>query len=465
MTAGMIVWLCLGGLLGLGLLVGLLRIFGGTRSVDLVVAARNLFQHTKRTLLLGGAIAAVTVFLVLLTGLSTGIRETMFRTATTLMSGDINVGGFYKVTAGQGVPVVVDYEKIEAITRETVPELSYQTERVRGWAKLVSDSGSTQVGIGGIDIAKEPEFKRVVQLASGNLDDLSKPGTILLFEGQAKKLDVKVGDPLTFTAPTTRGASNTLDVRVVAIGRDLGLLSSWNTYVSAESLRTLYQIAPTATGAIHMHLKPEALDKVPAIMERLRKRLAAAGYRMMDPESQPFFMKFEKVSREDWTGQKLDVTSWEDELAFFSWTLKAVRGLSVLLIAILLAIVVVGIMNTMWIAIRERTREIGTLRAIGMQREQVVRQFLIEALLLGLFSTVIGAALGGAIALGLDAAQISVPLAIKFFLLSDHLFLSVHPMALVASVAAITLVTGLAALFPSLRAARLEPVTAMQHFG
>jgi len=79
--------------------------------VDLLVAARNLFQHTKRTLLLGAAIAAVTAFLVLLTGLSTGIRETMFHGATTLMSGDINIGGFYKVTTGQGVPVVVDFAK------------------------------------------------------------------------------------------------------------------------------------------------------------------------------------------------------------------------------------------------------------------------------------------------------------------------------------------------------------------
>jgi putative ABC transport system permease protein len=465
MSPLMILGIVAGALVALAVLAGLALVFGGTRRVDFLVAARSLFQHTKRTLLLGGAIAAVTAFLVLLTGLSTGIRETMFRTATTLMSGDINVGGFYKVTAGQGVPVVVDFAKIEEITREAVPELSYQTERVRGWAKLVSDSGSLQVGIGGIDIAKEPEFKQVVQLVSGNLDELAKPGTILLFESQAKKLEVKVGDALTFTAPTTRGASNTLDVRVVAIGEDLGLLSSWNTYVSAESLRALYQIAPTATGAIHLHLKPQALDQVPAIMERLRRRLAAAGYRMMDPESQPFWMKFEKVSREDWTGQKLDVTSWEDELAFFSWTLKAVRGISVLLITILLAIVVVGIMNTMWIAIRERTREIGTLRAIGMQREQVVRQFLIEAVLLGLCSTVIGAALGGAVALAVNAAKVSVPLAMKFFLLSDHLFLAVHLSALLASIGAITSITGLAALYPSLRAARLEPVTAMQHFG
>ena len=79
-------------------------------------------------------------------------------------------------------------------------------------------------------------------------------------------------------------------------------------------------------------------------------------------------MKFETVNREDWTGQKLDVTTWEDEISFMTWTLTALQGLSFVLIVILIAIIVIGIMNTMWIAIRERTREIGTLRAIGMQR-------------------------------------------------------------------------------------------------
>jgi ABC-type antimicrobial peptide transport system permease subunit len=132
---------------------------------------------------------------------------------------------------------------------------------------------------------------------------------------------------------------------------------------------------------------------------------------------------------------------------------------------ILLAIIVVGIMNTMWIAIRERTREIGTLRAIGMQREQVVRQFLLEALMLGLLGTLGGAALGAIAAGSINAAQIPVPLAGQIFLLSNHFFIAVHLKALVGSVIAITVVTGLAALFPSLRAAQLEPVTAMQHFG
>ena len=69
--------------------------------VDLHIALRNLIQHSRRTLFLGTAIGAVTALLVLLNGLSTGIRETMIDTATTLSTGHLNVGGFYKITAGQ----------------------------------------------------------------------------------------------------------------------------------------------------------------------------------------------------------------------------------------------------------------------------------------------------------------------------------------------------------------------------
>ena len=49
-----------------------------------------------------------------------------------------------------------------------------------------------------------------------------------------------------------------------------------------------------------------------------------------------------------------------------------------------MAVVVIGILNTLAIAVRERTREIGTLRAIGMQRRKVLWLFLLETALLGL---------------------------------------------------------------------------------
>jgi putative ABC transport system permease protein len=433
--------------------------------VDVTIALRSLLQHGRRSLFLGGAIAAVTALLVLMTGLSTGVRETMIDTATTLSTGHINVGGFFKVTAGQAAPVVTDYKKVLELVEQKVPEMDFAVERGRGWAKLVSDTGSLQVGLTGIDIKREPKVASVLQIESGRLEDLAQPGTILLFTNQAEKLDVKVGDALTISAPTTRGTNNTIDVRVVAIARGLGLLSTWNTFLPIESLRALYQLNQDSTGVIQIMLKPGAVPHLGDIAARLRKTLEESGYRVMTPDPRAFWMKFQAVQREDWTGQKLDVTSWEDEVSFLMWTLDAIKGLTAVLITILLGIVVIGIMNTMWIAIRERTREIGTLRAIGMQRREVLWMFLLESLMLGLLATVSGAVVGTALAAGLNGLHVHLPLGAQLFLMSDHLHLAVHGSLLLQAIVAITLVTGIAALYPSLRAARLSPVVAMSHFG
>jgi putative ABC transport system permease protein len=433
--------------------------------VDFTIAFRSLVQHGRRTAFLGSAIAAVTALLVLLNGLSTGVRETMIDTATTLSTGHVNVGGFFKVTAGQAAPVVTNYAPIADLVKRTVPEMDFMVERGRGWAKLVSDTGSLQAGVTGIDINSEPKFSSVLQIVSGRIEDLAQPGTILLFENQADKLDAKVGDAITISAPTTRGTNNTIDVRVVAIAKSIGLLSTWATFVPMDSLRALYQLKKDATGVIQIVLKKGAVEHATDIGARLRRTLEAAGYRMMTPDSRAFWMKFQSVQREDWTGQKLDVTTWDDEVSFLMWTLSALEGLTAVLIAILLGIIVIGIMNTMWIAIRERTREIGTLRAIGMQRRAVLWMFLLESLMLGFFATLAGAVAGTLVAAALNGLHIKLPLGAQLFLMADHLHLAVHAALLAKSVLAITLVTGAAALYPSLRAARLRPVVAMSHFG
>jgi len=434
-----------------------------TLRTDLLIAGRNLFQHTRRNLFLGGAIAMVTLLFTLLNALSTGVKETMVRTASTLVTGHVNVGGFFKVTTGQSAPVVTHFPKVLDIIHHEVPEAEYVSVRGRGWAKAVSDTGTSQYGVGGIDIAKEPAFRKVVQIASGSIDELAKPGTCLLFQVQADKLGVKVGDTITLSAPTTRGVNNVIDFRLVAIAKNVGLLGQWNVFIPEVSLRELYQITDDATSVLMIHLRN--VDDMSRVAERLRAALTKAGYRVMDWDPVVFWMKFEKVNREDWTGQKLDITTWKDEMSFFSWVLTALDALTAMLITILLVIVVVGIMNTMWIAIRERTREIGTLRAIGLQRSGVLRLFLLEAVLLGLAGTVTGALTAAVLGLAVNAIGIPVPEAVQLFLMSDHLYFAIHPGGLLKAVAGITTITALAALYPSLRAARLRPVTAMQHAG
>jgi ABC-type lipoprotein release transport system permease subunit len=359
---------------------------------------------------------------------------------------------------------VIDFEKVLDQVKKDVPELDYWVQRGRGYAKAVSDSQAMDLVLGGIDVAREKGFRKVVTILSGSLDELKQPNTILIFEEQVKRLNVKVGDSLTLSAPTSRGMYNTVDVRVAAIGKNIGILSAFNAYIPDETLLRLYRLKPGSTGALQLYLKHEP-DSA-KVAARLRGTLANGGYRVLPFDPDPYWKKMMlKLNREDWVGQKLDVNTWEDELDFMKWALSGLDALKALLMFILIAIVLIGVMSTMWIAIRERTREIGTLRAIGMHRRKVLWLFLLEALMLGVLGSCSGALLGTALARLLNRAHLKVPEAMQMVTMSDSLTLSVHFTAVLVGVVFITLLAGLAALGPSIRAARLKPVTAMHHFG
>jgi ABC-type lipoprotein release transport system permease subunit len=174
---------------------------------------------------------------------------------------------------------------------------------------------------------------------------------------------------------------------------------------------------------------------------------------------------FQTVPSEDWTGQKLDITTWEDELGQFKQLITGLRVLTGLLVFILMVVVIIGILNTLAIAIRERTREIGTLRAIGMQRRKVLWLFVLEAALLGVSGCATGALGAALVAGGLNLAHIKVPEAIQLFLSQEFLHFQLDAAAAVSAVVTLTLVTIVASVYPAVRAARLRPVTAMHHIG
>jgi putative ABC transport system permease protein len=431
---------------------------------DLLLAGRNLLRHTRRTVILGGALAVITTLLVLLNSLSAGIEGAMMESATALMTGHVNVGGFFKITAGSAVPLVSDYPKVLEAARAEVPELDYAVTRGRGFAKVVSDTASMDIVLSGVDVAHEPLFSKVIVPLAGKMSDLDQPGTMLLFQGQAERLKVKAGETVTLSAPTARGINNTADVRVAVIARNIGLLSMFSAFIEQRTLWQLYGLSSTATGAIHLFLKNQ--NDAPAVAARLRAGLARAGWQVMDPESQPYWMKLMyTVPSQDWTGQKLDVTTWKEEMGDFQKYMAVVHLVTVILITVLMIVVIIGILNTLAIAIRERTREIGTLRAIGMQRTKVLWLLVLEMGLLAVLGTTAGAALGALLGLGLTAARIHVPDAMQIFLVQERLAFVLRPGAIFAYVAVLTGLVVLSSLLPARRAARLQPITAMHHIG
>ncbi len=438
-----------------------------------MIGGRNLMQARRRTFLLGAALAFVTVLFVLFQALLVGATESMVRSATTLSAGHVNIGGFYKLSLTDVTPVVTDSGEIRRIVQESTPGLDYVIDRQRGWAKMVSDTGSQFAGLSGIDPKEESRLTRSLTLAEesayreggsserkGDLSRIGEPGTIVIFAGQAKRLGVLVGDELTATTQTFSGVSNSVQLTVVAVCEDIGLLSNWSTFVSKQVVRELYQLKADTTGAVMVYLKE--IDRSEEAMGDLRKALEAKGYRLMDHESAPFFTKFQAVQAEDWTGQKLDVTTWRDEVSFLVQIVTGINFVGVMLLTILLVIIVVGIINTMWISVRERTPEIGTLRAVGMDQHRVLAMFLAEASLLGFGAAAAGIVTGGLIAAVVNGLQIKLKEAVRVILISDTLHFTVTPGRLLLAAFVFTFVTALAALWPALRAARMQPVTAIQ---
>jgi putative ABC transport system permease protein len=122
--------------------------------------------------------------------------------------------------------------------------------------------------------------------------------------------------------------------------------------------------------------------------------------------------------------------------------LSSVAGVSLLVGGI-------GIMNIMLVSVTERTREIGIRLAIGAQANQVLLQFLVEAVVLSLFGGVLGIALG----LGLGALGGKI-LSVPFVL---------NP-TIVAIAFVFSALVGVAfGYFPARRAARLDPIEALRH--
>lgn len=140
----------------------------------------------------------------------------------------------------------------------------------------------------------------------------------------------------------------------------------------------------------------------------------------------------------------------------------AVNGVALVILVILALIIVVGVINTFRIILNERTREIGTMRALGMQRRRVRRLFLLEAFFLFLGGAVSGLA-AAAVAMGLLRLPRFDPATPAFMMLQGgHLSFVVSPPQVVVSLAAVGLITILGAWLPARRAALLKPVDALR---
>jgi putative ABC transport system permease protein len=130
-------------------------------------------------------------------------------------------------------------------------------------------------------------------------------------------------------------------------------------------------------------------------------------------------------------------------------TTTMLTGLLGAVAAVSLLVGGIGIMNIMLVSVTERTREIGIRLAIGALEQQVLTQFLVEAVVLSLFGGIAGILLGLGLA-GLATRGLQVPFVID-------------PTIVMLAFGFSALVGVMFGYFPARRAARLDPIEALRH--
>lgn len=169
-------------------------------------------------------------------------------------------------------------------------------------------------------------------------------------------LGVKKGDFFTLLTSTKDGMANAVDVDIGEVFNTGNPATNDKFILSNFSLiQELYD----SEGAQRIVVTVKDDTKIPQIKEKLLAKLALAGY-------------------------KTDAQSW-DELSLFYGKVQTTFSVIFRVLSIIITIVVLlTLLNTMQISVTERTKEIGTMRAIGMLKKDVIKLFCMEGLIMGI---------------------------------------------------------------------------------
>jgi len=158
----------------------------------------------------------------------------------------------------------------------------------------------------------------------------------------------------------------------------------------------------------------------------------------------------EKEGNEDFSVQTpiSALNSVNTILTIVNLIVAAIAGISLLVGGL-------GIANTMYTSVLERTREIGVMKAIGARNSDILLIFLFEAGLLGLVGGVIGAAMGVALSFGVAAIANAA--------MGSELFRVTFSLPLVLGAFTFSFLIGIiSGVFPALQASKLNPVDALR---
>ncbi len=413
------------------------------------LALRGLMRNRRRSLVTLLAIALGFAAICLFAGYTHNIYDGLSRQSIHgEMLGHLTVSRRGMSTEGKLDPerYLLRGDEVEAISAllEGEPHVSLVAPRL-ALSGLVSNGRASTIfiaeGIGAAamqtlqkGLLTEEEKELGIYDDAFKALDSARPEVALLSSGLAEMLHLKIGDTAPLLSNTLTGQVNALDI-VLGDTFNTGSAGS-NDKFAYLNLELAQQLYDTPGAADRLTVLLDDVAQTEPMRKLLQEKLNAAGY-------------------------DVEIQTWQELSNFYRQVHNMFDMIFGFIFMIVLTVVVMSVANSMGMTVIERTREIGTLRAIGLKRFGVVKLFTMESLLL----TLIGCASGLAITLSVrwtintigisytppDSAG-EVPLLID--LDSDRILFTIVLMCVVGS---------LAAFMPARRAARQPIIDSLGH--
>ncbi len=411
------------------------------------MAWRNLKRNKVRTLIAILAITTVVVIVVFSRGLMVGFTESTFRMYIDNFFGHVRITDEEYELREALLPL--DYtldgfdgrgaeEMIGEI--EGLDEVKYTLPRIRfGALHSRNDQLVRMIGVG-VDIQREKTQGGL----PGNVSQGRMPeqeNEILVGKGLLNELDAELDDRVTLMFSDSLQSLRGKTFSIVGV-KETGVagLDDSFFYLPIETARDMLWMEDELTEILVFATNPEKLDN---FQENLNSFLSDRG------------------------GDRFSTLAWNkaDPFVEVYYEINQIFDLVYVLFIIMGAAVVI---ITLTMIIRERTSEIGMMAALGLKGREIMKVFVLEGTFMGVIGSFLGVVIGGLITFYYSREGLYVE---SFAELSTDLELIVHPVFYLAfnfenlalSFILGSLIVALACVYPAYRAAKMEPVDALNY--
>lgn len=240
-----------------------------------------------------------------------------------------------------------------------------------------------------------------------------------------------IGQKITIVVASPAGVDKGFEFTVAAVSKksDLAVGGASDLMISSGASKQLYEYSQQGTSLEKAYMAATVITSDEATAGKVKEELTKKGY---------------------------DASTAEDMMSTIFTFVNVLQGILIGFGALAIITSIFGIINTQYISVLERTSQIGLMKALGMRNRDVGRLFRLEAAWIGFLGGAIGCTLAVA------AGMVANPLITKALDLGKTSLLEFHTWQVVVVIAGLMIVAVLAGVFPSRRAAKLDPIEALR---